>query len=177
MNMITLVPMWVQLNPEDTTLNNSCIDWKPLKPGQCWQLTMKHQLYKNNKLPRLDFRRFLKSGLHSSPRVWGGNVGSITEQQPVWIIMHCFVNSPACAHVFAHFLRHFLHDPVAAYLWPVPKIGITKFHNMYITLRTGFHVKSKCLKVGRVPAGFWPVAWEDAADLLGRVSQTRTVLK
>ena len=53
----------------------------------------------------------------------------------------------------------------------------TKFHNMYITLRTGFHVKSKCLNVGRVPAGFWPAAWAGAADLLGRVSQTRTVLK
>ena len=53
----------------------------------------------------------------------------------------------------------------------------TKFHNMYTTLRTGFHVKSKCLNVGRVPAGFWPAAWAGAADLLGRVSQTRTVLK
>ena len=53
----------------------------------------------------------------------------------------------------------------------------TKLHNMCITLRTGFHVKSKCLNVGRVPAGFWPAAWAGAADLLGRVSQTRTVLK
>lgn len=46
-----------------------------------------------------------------------------------------------------------------------------------LTLRTGFHVKSKCLNVGRVPAGFCPAACAGAADLLGRVSQTRTVLK
>lgn len=44
------------------------------------------------------------------------------------------------------------------------------------TLRTGFHVKSKCLKVGRIPTGLWPAAWAGAADLLGRVSQTRTLL-
>ena len=45
-----------------------------------------------------------------------------------------------------------------------------------ITLKTGFHDKSRCLKVGRVPAGLVPGAWVGAADLLGRVSHTRTVL-
>ena len=47
----------------------------------------------------------------------------------------------------------------------------------YITFKTGFHVRSRCLKVGRVPRGLFPGAWVGAADLLGLVSHTRTVLK
>lgn len=46
-----------------------------------------------------------------------------------------------------------------------------------ITFKTGFHVRSRCLKVGRVPRGLFPGAWVGAADLLGLVSHTNTVLK
>ena len=46
-----------------------------------------------------------------------------------------------------------------------------------ITFKTGFHVRSRCLKVGRVPRGLFPGAWVGAADLLGLVSHTKTVLK
>ena len=45
------------------------------------------------------------------------------------------------------------------------------------TFSIGFHERSRCLNVIDIPAALAAVLWEGGADLLGRVSQKRTVLK